>query len=273
MNNTTPVTYVGPKMQILPSELARYENGSWAAERKHDGHWCELKTDARGHVKSLTSRSGSPMKADFQTTASPNSTFIGELSYGTEAAVREGKVVLYVFDVAQLLGNDVTQMSYDQRRELLECITFDDKCKLVEQRTADFQAFFSEINAAGGEGLVLKKRRKKFLRGKTDEWVRVKLFRYVDYIVMSVGKSDGGQPNLQIGLYDGNKLERVATVKNLPKGFKFENVVGRVVEVKGLEVHASGALRHGHFERFRDDKPTQDCTLSAALAIGGYKDC
>ena len=41
--------------------------------------------------------------------------------------------------------------------------------------------------------------------------------------------------------------------------------VGKVVECKGAEVHDSGALRHGHLERVRDDKSPEECTLEAAL--------
>lgn len=268
---TTPATYVGPKLQITPDQLSSYENGKWACEAKLDGHWCELKTDSIGNVKSMTSRAGNTMnRAGLVTTLPANSTFVGEFMHGTEAAARRNKVEFVVFDVTQLLGTDTRQFTLEQRRELLENIKFGTGCVLVERRLSGFRAFFEDVTATGGEGLVLKRLGKKYQRGKTEDWVRVKLHRYVDYVVMSVGKSDGGQPNIEVGLYVNNKLTRVATVKNLPKGFDFNNIVGRVIEVKGLEVHASGALRHGHYERMRDDKPARDCTLAAARAIGGY---
>jgi ATP-dependent DNA ligase len=170
-----------------------------------------------------------------------------------------------------MFDKDTRQLPQWKRRELLS-MAFPDpttRVSLVRSKSVGFRAFFDEVDKAGGEGLVLK----KFVRpyrahtsdGKTEDWIRCKRFRYVDYVVMEIGKSDGGSPNLQVGLVVNGRLQRVATIKNLPEGLDYRSLVGRVVECKGAEVHESGALRHGHYERTRDDKEPTDCTLEAAL--------
>lgn len=270
-------TFCGPKIAIEPSELDKYDNGSWSCEVKHDGNWCEIKTDASGKIVKLTSRSGKTFdipELKIQTNLI-SSTFIAELEHGTEAASKLNCEIgfkrLHVFDVETLMGMNVRLLPYLKRRELLE-IAFRDEhsiIKLVERRATGFASFFREVELAGGEGLVLKKNDSIFPHGKTDDWIRCKKYRYVDYVIVDVKKSEGGSDNFQVGLFIDGTLKRVATVKNIPAWIKDPRAhVGRVIECKGREVHESGALRHGHFERFRDDKVPEECTLAEALNQG-----
>lgn len=275
-------TYLGPKVQIQPQDLEKYERtGNFAAEEKHDGHWAEVTTDLQGKIMKIVGRSGNAFSGSnveglmgFQTGLAAT-TLICELEAGTEAAnKRSGHLPhrrLWVFDLVRLLDNDVRQLSYEKRRELLE-MAFKSEGKrlcLVRRVTSGFREFFDEVSSEGGEGLVLKRLGRKYspqgADGKTDEWVRCKRYRYVDYVVIEIGKSDGGSPNFQVGLYVKGKLQRVATIKNIPEGLNYRTLVGRVIECKGAEVHESGALRHGHYERTRDDKEPEECTLEAAI--------
>jgi ATP-dependent DNA ligase len=278
-------TYLGPKIQIQPKDLERYEaSGMWAAEEKHDGHWTEVLTDATGRISRLTARSGKTFSGSnidgligLQLHLQ-NATLIAELEAGTEAAGRHnaklGHKRLHLFDIVRLLNTSVAHLSYADRRTLLEKaydlagLSSEKSVTLVRQQTKGFNLFFKRVVAEGGEGLVLKRLDKGYHPhggGKTDDWVRCKQFRFVDYVVMSIGKSDGGSPNFQVGLYVKGKLQRVATIKNIPKGLDYEPLVGRVIECKGAEIHDSGALRHGHYERTRDDKDPEECTLETAL--------
>ena len=278
-------TYLGPKVQIQPDALHKYESaGLYVAEEKHDGHWAEIVTDAEGRIKTLTSRSGTRFEGINvegligHPIYAPNSVLVGELEAATEAANKRnaqlGHRRLWVFDVVQMLGQDVTGMTYEQRRELLnllfaKVLSDDKRVLLVRQASKGFADFFKDVMNEDGEGLVLKRLGRPYKPygsdGKTDDWIRCKRFRFVDYVVMSIGKSDGGSPNFQVGLYNNGKLERVATIKNIPNGLDYNALVGKVIECKGAEVHDSGALRHGHYERTRWDKEPEECTLQAAL--------
>lgn len=276
---------MGPKTQIQPEDLAKYERaGVWIAEEKHDGHWAEVMTGNDGRITRLTSRSGTMFSGSNvegligTQTSMPNSVLIAELESGTEAANKKnaslGHRRLHVFDVVKLFDQSTTTLVYEQRRALLErafssVLAGSKKLLLTRQVTSGFEKFFNDVTQSDGEGLVLKKIGRPYRPtgsdGKTEEWVRCKRYRFVDYVVMSIGRSDGGSPNFQVGLFDKGRLTRVATIKNIPMGLDYNVLVGKVIECKGAEVHDSGALRHGHYERTRHDKEPEECTLEAAL--------
>lgn len=274
-------TYMGPKTQVQPDALERYEGKGWAAEEKHDGHWAEVTTDADGKITTIIGRSGSKFEGLNVSgligypLGIPSSIFIAELEAGTEAAnrinVKVGFKRLHVFDAVQVYGQNVRRLTYEKRRELIEIALKHNppKVLLVRRVTKGFKKFFDEVTTSSGEGLVLKRLGRPYLPsgsdGKTDDWVRCKRFRFVDYVVTSIGKSEGGSPNLQVGLFINGTLQRVATIKNLPETLDYNALVGKVVECRGAEVHDSGALRHGHYERTREDKFPEECTLDAAL--------
>jgi len=278
-------TYLGPKTQIQPTGLDQIEaTNKYAAEEKHDGVWAEVTTDLNGKISKITSRAGAVFSGSsiaglkgLQTNLS-NTVLICELEAITEWAVRQsqkqGFKRLWIFDVVQLLGQDIKDLFYEQRRELLE-IAFKAGLKdvkqlqLVRQELTGFSQFFKEVKSAGREGLLLKRLGQKYRPsgsdGKSDGWVRCKEHRFVDYVVTGIGSSSSGAPNLKVSLMINGKLVEVATIKNIPKGVDYQALIGSVVECKGLEVHSSGALRSGHFERVRPDKKFFECTLESAL--------
>lgn len=274
-------TYVGPKIQIQPNELDRYDNGKFAVEAKHDGYWAEVTTGDSGRIIRLVGRSGTKFEGSNVDgligldLGVQNSVFAAELEAGTEASnkthAKHGYRRIHIFDVICLLGHSTTSLAYEKRRELLE-LTFPTNMKrvlLTKRVTSDFKKFFKQIVSSGGEGVVIKRLGKAYkgqgADGKTNDWIRCKQFRYVDYVVVDVGKSEGGSPNLQVGLFIRGKLERVATIKSPPPNLDLRALIGKVIECKGAEIHDSGALRHGHYERTRDDKQPEECTLEAAL--------
>ncbi len=273
-------TYVGPQIQVTPDEIGRYENGQWYAEEKRDGAWAEIKIDGDGKIVSLTSRVGKPFMGDHVAglvglqTELPNSTLVGELEAASEAATERYKALGYrrvhIFDAPFLCGYDLTDKAYQDRRQVLEqfVATMDPKrMPVVRRATHGFKAFYDSVMADGGEGLVFKKHGSVYRShggdGKVDYWVRCKPYSFVDYVVMSVGRSAGGSPNLQVGLHLKGKLTRVCTIKNTPAKLDLPSLVGRVIECKGAEVLKSGALRHGHFQRVRDDKLPEDCSFES----------
>ena len=281
-------TYMGPKMQVQPEEADRLEATClYAAEEKNDGHWCEATTDEEGTVVSLRGRSGKAFTNSNVEgllglrTHLPDTVLVGELEAGTEAATTKfdsfGIRRIHVFDAVQVLGRSVVDLPYERRRDLLEMAlvcskdeSFTSRVRLTRRVTEGFSEFHRRVVEEGGEGLVLKKLGRPYrphgASGKTDDWVKMKRHRFVDYVVVGVGKSAGGSDNLQVGLFIEGTLQRVCGIKQPPSHLNLHELVGRVIECRGAEVHSSGALRHGHFERVREDKNIEDCTLNAALS-------
>ena len=279
-------TYLGPKVQVTPDECERFERDGarWVAEEKRDGAWCEIRTDASGRIKSLTSRVGKRFSGDNVNglaglqTGLPNVVLACELECASEAATERYQALGYrrahPFDVLSFDGTDVTRRSYTERRvvlrSMLDALKGDAKRRLpiVRAQRRDFARFFDDVMDDGGEGLVFKRVDSLYVPrtsdGKVEDWVRCKPYRFVDYVVTEIGRSPQGSPNLKCGLYVEGKLKTVCTIKNLPAGTKARNLVGKVVECKGAEVFKSGALRHGHLSRVRDDKDPEDCTIESA---------
>lgn len=274
-------TYLGPRLQVTPDEISRYENGAWSGEEKRDGCWAEVKIGPDGKIQSLTSRIGKPFTGDNVNglvglqTHLPNSLLVGELEAASEAATDRYKALGYrrvhIFDVPLLAGQDLTGQEYETRRTIVEQFipgkTDDVQKRLLVVRRAivNFRGFYDAVMKDGGEGLVFKKKNSLYRPmsedGKVESWIRCKPHSFVDYVVLRVGKSDGGSDNLKVGLYINGKLTECCTIKNLPRGVKPHELVGKVIECKGAEVLKSGALRHGHYERVREDKLPQDCRL------------
>jgi len=274
-------TYLGPRLQITPDEISRYENGAWAAEEKRDGAWAEVKIGPDGKIQSLTSRVGKLFTGDTSNglvglqTHLPNSILVGELEAASEAATDRYRALgyrrLHIFDAPILAGQDLTSQDYETRRKIVEQFvpgkTEDVKLRLlvVKQASHNFKDFYASVMEDGGEGLVFKKRNSLYRPmagdGKVDSWIRCKPVNFVDYVVLRVDKSEGGTDNLKVGLYINGKLTEWCTIKNLPRSVKPHELVGKVIECRGAEILKSGALRHGHFERVRDDKPKESCTI------------
>lgn len=277
-------TYLGPATQVTPDDIGRYEDGTWGAEEKRDGCWAECQTDSAGRIASFTSRVGKPFGGDAvnglmgMQTHLPASTLIGELETGSQAATDRYRALGYrrfhVFDVITIADQDLRFQTYEARRRVVEEIVRSrdpnvaKRTPIVRQRYEDFETFWREIEADGGEGMVFKKRGSLYMPvnsdGKVEQWARCKPYRFIDYVVVGHGKSSLGDDNIQAGLYIGGKLKRVCTIKNPPPKLP---PVGSVIECKGGEVFKSGALRHGHMERLRPDKDPEDCTLEAARAV------
>lgn len=266
-------SYLGIKDNISPEDLSRYEEmGLYACEEKHDGNWCEITTSDIGVIASMIGRSEKAFDKRrvpeiVRTTKLPaNSIFVCELMVGTEQAARSEKI-LFVFDVVKLLGHDVRGLPYEKRRVLLETVFLSpvgNHTKLVKSSLKGFSEMFLTIEASGGEGVVLKRTDKPYKASsgnKTEHWKRCKRKRYVDYVCLGEGKSEGGSTNIQVGLYVDGVLTRVGTIKNPPKDLDIASLVGSVIECVGAEVHASGMLRHAHFYRTRQDKSPEECVI------------
>jgi len=285
-------TYLGPKCQVTPDSIARFEReGVWAAEEKRDGCWAEIRTDGKGAITSITSRVGKlfgPAHVEGLVglvTHLPHSVLVAELESASEAATTFSEALGYkrvhVFDALTINSIDCTGHTYDQRRRVVTDLVgaakdpaVGKRLCVVRQATSDFQHFYDDVMADGGEGLVFKQMASRYkpanADGKVDGWIRCKAFRFVDYVVLEIGKSPGGSPNLQVGLCVKGKIKRICTIKTPPeKVLAMPDLIGSVIECKGAEVFKSGALRHGHFERLRSDKLAEDCTLAAARSVGG----
>ena len=139
----------------------------------------------------------------------------------------------------------------------------------------------------GLEGMVGKNAKSKYRSGRTDEWIKVRIDRTDDFVVMGYRAAEGGDiRSLLVGQYvDGalvfsgsvgsgitsrhtrvlkalfEDIENVTRPDHVPEArdlvFKAPQLV---CEVRYKEFTTAGHLRHPVFLRLRDDKDPEECT-------------
>ena len=170
----------------------------------------------------------------------------------------------------QLLGQNVLNLEYDRRRELLEVAVKNQplseearvRLLLTEQVKTNFGEFFNNVVSKGGEGLVLKRRSSPYKQtgsGRTMHWVRCKTLRTVDYYVTRLEHTEKGNISLKLALYRDGSFVEVGKIISPAKVRDPRSLVGKVIETIGAELHTSGMMRHARFNRIREDKRPEEC--------------
>ena len=106
-------------------ERIRGLGSSWALQRKLDGAYSIVSTDARGRVSAALTRSGEPLPPDLLRGVrwAPNAVLCGEAEAYAERGVRarelRGHACLWLFDALRLDGRDLSALPYRERRDAL----------------------------------------------------------------------------------------------------------------------------------------------------------
>ena len=123
------------------------------------------------------------------------------------------------------------------------------------------------------EGFVLK-------QAHWGSWWRVKRVRAIDCVVIGVvpgkGKHRGRHGALRVALFTGGRLSHgveLVEVASVGKGrdeewrdLRPDAAIGRVCEVSYEGTQSGGRLKFSAFVRWRDDKPSEECTLDQVSA-------
>lgn len=277
--------YSGPKTDIQASDLGKYENGLWVLEPKMDGMWVEFKPNnpKSGIPHTFLSRrsiapEGSYTKelANIELPFPGGTTFCGELEAGTDRATkafeRKGFYSLHLFDILQFGPEDMRDKPQHERRSVLEHVYKEiqfltmhlpGRIQLVPSMSNLFKQRYDHFVNNGGEGVVLKNINATYEQGKTENMVRCKEWLTDDFILMEIGKTDGGAPTGVWGQYHKGELVYVMRAQPLRdmEVLKPENCGHLVAEFKGCGRQSSGTLRSAQFVRRRRDKPVKDCIL------------
>lgn len=281
--------YCGPLNSIERRQIPGIDmKGGYVAERKYDGMWCAWHVDHAGSSDHrFESRTGldcdgsdiDGLQGIDMGPVGRGTVLIGELEAASELATKSYKQLghrrFFVYDVAIYQGIDLRGRPYRERQAVLRKQiwyaiprTHQRKVVLAEQVFDGFLPFYDRILSEGGEGIVLKPldlaARPTRADGKTPEWLRVKPWRTVDYIVVGPARTEKGELSAKLGLW-GNGKPRVVLQCSLPdleldeSGEKLVQE-GQVVELYGRELFDSGAIRHAVFRRWRKDKTPEMCT-------------
>ena len=292
-------TYVGPRLDANCSDIATFQGrGDFVCERKVDGVWGELSCrDMRLSIVSRTGGtiSGTKLENENLSVFGPNFDLVGEVEITTQVSckvnIEVGYVRMWLHEFTGCQGTDLRTRDTEVRQHLLRGQFWPKLGKraksrfpLVEQAgdDEDWTEFYDRIIAEGGEGVVIKKigvpYRSSRSDGKSNDWIRVKPQREVDFVAMGPDETSGGDLTIQLGLWDGSKLVRkqnyqlpTARMKDgllvyrNPATDTWEPLVGQAVTMVGREVFDSGSLRSAVFKCWRSDKTPEMCDGTATF--------
>ena len=307
---SSPARTVAP-MLAKKGDLPARDFG-WLFEVKWDGYR-GIATVVDGAV-SIQSRSAkSDLTEQFPEIAKelasfPNGVYDGELvvldtngDSSFERMDQKGGASYVVFDLLELLGDDLRGRPLTERRELLEAAVASTSARRVTVSPAfdDGEALLAEVQKRGGEGVVAKRRASKYQEGsRGGDWVKVKIRSEQEFAVLGwlpgEGAMAGAAGSVILGVYEPENNEfvcagRVGTggeyrvwqaFTELPEIREGNEVgidlngyappkqavwveLGTVVQVRFQRWTEDGRLWHPSLMGVRQDKSPFDCVREA----------
>ncbi len=232
---------IEPALALLKAKPPK--GPEWAFEVKWDGYRLAIHVES-GRVRVLT-RGGHDWTDRFPIIAEEAAKFGPTMILDGEAVVldeqgrsdfgalqralggrggnrRAGEAIFYAFDLLYFDGHDLTGLSLDERRHMLEDILKDHVgvIKLSEEIVADGDELLAAACAHGLEGIIAKNRERPYRSGRVGDWIKVKCIQSDSFFVVGYEPSAaalGGIGRLLLAAYSGDDLVYVGGVGT---GFK-----------------------------------------------------
>lgn len=196
-----------------------------------------------------------------------------EMSSEAVKALHSGRFKYVVYDLPMLCGDVLVLLPYSERlkrlKRLLKALWTPEWVSLAEmvRLPEDVYAYCDGRNI---EGLVGKDPDGFY----GEEWVKLKLTRTYDIVVMGVNWSEsdryaarGWIKSLQIGQYKNGKLSRFGNLTGMDESVRASvsadpsKFVGKVVEIEAQRRFSTGWFQNPRFVRWRADKPKKECVF------------
>jgi bifunctional non-homologous end joining protein LigD len=192
------------------------------------------------------------------------------------------------FDLLELEGRDLRRLPLSERRKfLLETVKEGGNLQTMPS-TENGEELWNVVTARGLEGVVAKKKDSIYITGRSRAWLKIKLEKTVDCVIVGYATKTREIASLALGLYNGVTLTYIGQVgtgfsesllDRLSKGLvRASNdvvlpknvhpvVPDKVCEVKYLESTKDGRLRAPVFLRIRSDKLPRECTIDQVTKV------
>lgn len=214
---------------------------------------------------------------------------------------RSGGIVIYLFDILYLDGEDLSQLPLLERKERLKALLGDrgdEGAIRYSEHLAENEATLSKACKLGLEGLISKDRDAPYMPGRSKVWLKSKCTRRQEFIILGyTGPKSGDRAlgALHVGYRDKGKLRYAAKVGT---GFDYalaekmlkmlkpivvdkppvdapRDVMREAIwvepkylcEVSFTEWTDTGSLRHPSFEGLRQDKAAEEVTREKPEAV------
>lgn len=221
----------------------------WLHEVKYDGYRLIASTSPT----LLYTRNGKDVTDKFSTIASALDKLKGCYVFdGEAAAVKDGKIdfgaiagggelVYFIFDILCRDGEDLRNLSLDERKNILRKALKNTSAPLCYVKSyLDGEALLSAVKEMDMEGVVSKKRKASYF---DDDWLKVKFRKRQEFVIC--GYLGDEIRSLLLGVYDKGRL-------------RYAGKVG-----SGINARNSAQLKAA-FEPLKTDAPTLSDKISGA---------
>lgn len=249
---------------------AKYSDG-WMMDEKLDGHRCVVVK--RGDRVVGWSRGGDkanakslPQQIVDGLLQMPDGIYDGELvvpggnSWNVTELTQQGQLVLILFDILEVLGENVTTQPQSMRRQLLTAAigpVTNSSVMLVAEFKPDWAVIEKLIWKRGGEGVILKKQSATYRPGyRSDAWIKVKQLHSLVGVVTGFDAGSFGPHAVTCLTLDSGVQARVKTKDNYwlaeiakdPQSF-----IGRRLVISCQQLTPNGSPRHPMFDHWAGD--------------------
>jgi ATP-dependent DNA ligase len=194
--------WLEPMAATLTQE--RFTGPEWVFERKFDG--IRLLAFKRGADVRLLSRNRLPQQ--IPAVAQPIATLpVGDLVLDGEVTWGSTGVTYHVFDILWLDGRDVTALTLDERRALLDALPLHGSVQRVPP--LDDPKPWERACREGWEGVIAKRRGSRYEHRRSPHWVKMKCEATKDFVVGGFTDPQGGRVGLGallVGYAEGDDL-------------------------------------------------------------------
>ena len=291
----------------------RFSDPDWLYERKLDG--VRLLVRCEGGTVTLLSRNGNVVSGGYpELVDALASAVTGDLlADGEVVAFERGRtsfsrlqarihlrdarriaatgvaVHLYLFDLVQLDGHDLSRLPLRTRKRLLRrAVTWGGPLRFSAHRNGDGEAYFEHACRQGWEGLIAKRAAAPYRSGRSPDWLKLKCEAGQELVVGGFTEPRGSRASLGallVGYFEAGRFRyagkvgtgfSAATLKDLRARLDtlererspFADEIREpgahwvepelVAQIGFTEWTRDGRLRHPRYEGLRQDKAAAD---------------
>jgi bifunctional non-homologous end joining protein LigD len=163
--------------------------------------------------------------------------------------------IFYTWDILEYDGQNLRNLPYSKRYEILQSIQFGHSIKIVQLVIKDEKLkLYNNLFDNKKEGIVFKRLNAKFTPGKGDDQFKFKFYSECSVIVVE-GRKNKASIGMELIGPNGREFVGYCSCSR-----KVE--IGSIVEIKYLYAYKGGCLYQPAFKEIRDDVDINECTLS-----------
>jgi bifunctional non-homologous end joining protein LigD len=209
-----------------------FSDPNWVFERKLDGVRATVRRTPKGAtltsrtgrrmdgypelIEALTAESAQDFVADGEIVAFEGSRTSFEKLQGRLARLTGIEVFIYVFDLLELEGRDLTGLPLRERKALLKSsLQFHGPVRYTPHRNEKGEKLFLEACRKGWEGLIAKRADSTYQHSRSNDWLKLKCSFEQELVIGGFTPPKGSRERfgaLLVGYHEGGELRYAGKV-------------------------------------------------------------